>query len=109
MSTDVSGRNLLQDKLLKQYELYGQQYIKPKIPDRQNVANPIYTKPIQYFDSPVFNSHLYPNFKPIKPFEPGFMPPNRGSYIDESIQKTMQVVGGKVYTLADAERIMNYQ
>ena len=108
MTIDVTGRNLLQDKLLRQSELSSREYVKPKIPDRYDVPNPIYTKPLQFFDSPVFNSHLYPNFRPIRPFETGIMPPNRGSYIDESIQNTKQAVGNKIYTIDDAKPFIQY-
>lgn len=109
MIIDVSGKNLLQEQLLKQNELYGQEYIKPKVPLQQNIPNPMYTKPLQYLDSPFFNSHLYPNFKPIRPFETGYIAANKTAYIDESIQNTKQVVGGKIYTSADAEPILIYQ
>jgi hypothetical protein len=108
MNIDVSGKNLLQERLLKQYEADGQLYIKPKVPFEQNVPNPIYTKPLQYLDSPFLNSHLYPNFKPIRPYETGYMPASKSSYIDESIQNKTQVVGGKIYTIQDAEPIISY-
>jgi hypothetical protein len=109
MSIDVSGKNLLQERMLKEYELHGQQYIKPTVPLQQNIPNPIYTKPLQYLDSPFFNSHLYPNFKPIRPYETGYMPVSKGAYIDDSIKNTTQVVGGKIYTVADAASIVTYQ
>ena len=109
MSIDVSGKNLLQERLLKDYEIYGQQYIKPKVPIQQNIPNPIYTKPLQYLDSPFFNSHLYPNFKPIKPYETNFVAVNKGAYIDESIKSSTQVLGVKIYTISDAKPILRYQ
>lgn len=108
MSVDVSGRNLIQDRLLRQTEMTSREYVKPKVPLSSIVPNPIYTKPIQYLDSQCFNSHQYPNFKPIKPFKLGYRPSNKSSYIDESIQKTTQVVGGRVFTIADAEPIIMY-
>ncbi len=59
MSVDVSGENLLQEKLLKEYDIYGQKYKKPKVTLQQNTPNPTYIKPLQYLDGPLFNIHLY--------------------------------------------------
>lgn len=101
---DVTGKNLLQEKLMRETEALAQEYRKPNVPTQQNMTNPIYKQPIQCIDGMFFNSHLYPNLKTIRPVEYGFMPSNKGSYIDESIQKTTQVIGNKIYTINDFER-----
>lgn len=106
---DVTGKNLLQEKQLQEYEAYGQQYIKPVVPNKQPEPSAIYKSPLQYLNSQVIKSHQYPNFKVIRPYDIGQMPPNKASYIDESIMKTTQVIGGRIYTANEFEPVIIYK
>lgn len=70
------------------------------------LPNPIYKKPLQYFDSPVKNSSMYPNVWHIKPVNYDYTPSNVGGMIDKSIQENKNfVLGGYVLP----QRQLNYK
>lgn len=58
------------------------------------LPNPIYKHPLQYYDSHVKNSHLYPNIWEIKPVDYDYRPTNIGAQIDKSIQENKNFVFG---------------
>jgi hypothetical protein len=70
------------------------------------LPNAIYKQPIQYYDSQVKNSHLYPNIGLIKSVDYETKPPNIGAMIDKSIEEN------KVYALGPfvmQQRYYNYK
>ena len=72
MTEVYSNKNALYESMLKKAETFSG-YPAIKI-DKKVYANPIYKHAFQYYDSPVINSHLYPNMYLIRPFETGFIP-----------------------------------
>ena len=57
-------------------------------------ANPIYKNPVQYFDSPVQGSHLYPNMYLIKPVNYDYIPVNQSVFLDKSIEENQRFALG---------------
>ena len=57
-------------------------------------ANTIYKNDIQFYDSHVKNSHLYPNMYHIRPINLDNKPSDIGAYIDKSIQANKQYAFG---------------
>ncbi len=82
-----TNRNPYYESLYKQAEEEAKSYPSSKPREDRKYPNPVYTNPIQYFDSKVVNSHIYPNISYIRPYELGFVPTNVGQFIDESIEK----------------------
>lgn len=80
---------------------YEQRFIEGQTSDHKNtmreinpLPNPIYKNPIQYYDSPVKNSMLYPNIWHIKPVDYDYRPSNIGAMVDKSIQENKNYVFG---------------
>ena len=73
---------------------YEKRFIEAQTADHLNVRkevrilpNPIYKQPLEYYDSHVKNSHLYPNISHIKPVDFDYRPPDIGDMITKSIEK----------------------
>jgi hypothetical protein len=60
----------------------------------KTLANPIYKHALQYFDTPVKNSSLYPNLWHIKPVDYEYRPSDIGRQIDKSIHDNKNYVFG---------------
>lgn len=61
------------------------------------LPNAIYKHPLQYYDSQVKNSHLYPNLWHIKPVDYDYRPSDIGAQIDKTIQDNKNfVLGGYI-------------
>lgn len=80
---------------------YENRFVEAQTSDYKNpmrqinpLPNPIYKHPLQYYDSPVKNSSLYPNMYEIKPVDYNYMPTNIGELIDKSIEERKQFVFG---------------
>jgi hypothetical protein len=57
-------------------------------------ANPIYKNAVQYYDSPVQNSMIYPNMYLIKPVNYDFVPVDQSKYLDDSIKQNQKFAFG---------------
>lgn len=94
--SSISNRNPYYESLYKKAEEEAKSYPSSAPRKDRKYPNPIYLKPIQYFDSKVVNSHIYPNISYIRPYELGFVPTNVGKFIDESVEKNKRYFfGGK--------------
>ena len=81
--------------------LYKTRFVEAQTGNMQNprkeinpLPNAIYKHPIQYYDSPVKNSSMYPNIWHIKPVDYEYRPPNIGGMIDKSIEDNKKFVFG---------------
>ena len=92
MSTNqYTNRIPAYEKSFIENEKRPEKYISSEVKKK---ANPIYKTPVQFFDSPVHGSHLYPNMYLIKPVNNDYIPVNQSKYLDESIKQGQRFVLG---------------
>lgn len=80
---------------------YEQSYIKNETQPYKYISqeinpkpNPIYKNPTTFYDSPVQNSHIYPNMYLIKPVDYDFKPVDQSVYLDKSIKENQRFAYG---------------
>lgn len=64
--TDISGRLSLQEQLFKKYEEEGAKYHRDISGYNRKYKEQPFDRPLTYYESPVKNSHQYPNLKVIR-------------------------------------------
>lgn len=93
-NTDVSGKNLRYEELLKKNNELAKSY-----PQDMSGLNRKYKdeKPREicpYYKTPVKNSHLYPNFMYIRPYELDYIAVSVGSAQKEAFDNETFQIGG---------------
>ncbi len=80
---------------------YEQQFIKNETQPYKHLVreinpqpNPIYKNPLQYYDSPVQNSMIYPNIGLIKPVNYDYIPVDTSVFLDKTIQENQRFAYG---------------
>lgn len=90
---------------IKQYNhripAYERQFIKNETEPHKHLMreinpkpNPIYKNPLQYYNSPVHNSMLYPNMSLIKPVNYDYIPVDTSKFLDQSIKENQRFAFG---------------
>lgn len=92
MTSVYSNHNAYYEQLYKDAE--SKNHYAPVRMQYKQKPNPTYQHPLQYFDSPVQNSHLFPNMNYIKPYNLDDVPVNISHYIDKSIEARKQYAFG---------------
>ena len=64
--TDLLGRLPLQQELFKKYEEQGSHYFRDTTGYNRPYKEGTQDRPLSYYESPVKNSHQYPNLKVIR-------------------------------------------
>ena len=98
----VSNRNTAYDKSFQKNQddfTYPTNYSRMN----QQFANPTFMKKLQYYDSPVQNSHMYPNMFHIQPVEFNEKQSDVGMFLFDSIEKKKKFLYGG--HLIDVKRI----
>lgn len=84
MTTVYSNHNTYYENLYKEAE---SKHHHPTVTmDYKQKPNPTYKQQFQYFDSPVQNSHLFPNMSYIRPYDLNDVPVNVSHFLNKSIE-----------------------
>ena len=83
MTTEYNHYTPSYEQRFREAETADFQYTRKEI---NPLPNGIYKHPLQFYDSPLKNSHLYPGLWHIQAVDHEVRPPNIGAMVDKSIQ-----------------------